>query len=87
LVLAQRSIQKLRTLKHPSVLGFVDSTDLEDQLILVTEHCKPLNVWLKEQLATNTVTMEDKILLFEEALWGFKCILTALSFLHAAGRA
>jgi hypothetical protein len=53
----------------------------------VTEHCKPLNVWLKEQLATNTVTMEDKILLFEEALWGFKCILTALSFLHAAGRA
>jgi serine/threonine protein kinase len=66
------------------VLGFIDSTDLEDQLILVTEYCTPLSVWLSNQLAT-TVTAEDRALLFEECLWGFKCVLTALSFLHTAG--
>ena len=86
MIVAQRAIQKLRTLKHPGVLGFVDSTEMEDQLVLVTEPCIPLDAWVVEQLKI-VKTADDRQMVFEEALWGFKCILNALSFLHSVGTA
>jgi len=90
LQLVQRSIQKLRTLKHPYVLKFVESAEMDDSLALVTEPCVPLETWLQRQIEENKTQAggeagagaQDAELRLQELLWGFKCILLALSFLH-----
>lgn len=46
--LSQKNIQKLRTLRHPFVVTYVDSIDLDEASVLVTESCRPLETWLKE---------------------------------------
>ncbi len=46
--LPQKNIQKLRTLRHPFVVTYVDSIDLDEASVLVTESCRPLETWLKE---------------------------------------
>jgi hypothetical protein len=46
--LSQKNIQKLRTLRHPFVVTYVDSIELDEASVLVTESCRPLETWLKE---------------------------------------
>ena len=74
---AQRCIQKAKTLKHPFIVSYIESADYEESLVLVTEQCKPLEAWLSE----NTTTRKTS----EELLWGFRCVLDALQFLHNNG--
>lgn len=81
LAIAQRSLTKLRSLKHPYILSFIDSIDSEEDLILVTETAVPLETWLQRQLDAK-VTPND---IFQEINWGFRCLLMALDFLHNQG--
>ena len=72
---AQRNIQKMRTLKHPYILSFVDSADIDDSLILVAEHCRPL-----ENVLLEIKSKEKKEpSLIQEFLWGIRCILESLN--------
>lgn len=80
---AQRNWQKMRTMKHPYILTFLDGVDLEDSLVLVTEQCIPLEKWLKESQIEYEKNNNDKQPLIQELLWGFRCILNALMFLHS----
>jgi SCY1-like protein 1 len=58
------------------VLGFLESTEIEDSFLMVTEYAIPIGTWLK------TVKKEsDSVDL--EVIWGLKCIFEALHFLHS----
>eukprot|EP01031_Cornospumella_fuschlensis_P036732 gene36732-44555_t len=82
LSLAKQNVQRLRTIRHPYILTFVDSMELEDSLLLVTEPCIPLDQWLKK-LSSNADPRVPKQNIFHELTWGFKCILQALDFVHS----
>lgn len=83
LPLAQRNIQKLRTLRHPSVLAFIDSTETEDSIALVTEPCIPLIKWLDDKIIE--ISENSSEVLTRELFWGLRCIVKALNFLHNNG--
>jgi SCY1-like protein 1 len=58
------------------VLGFLESTEVEDSFLMVTEHAVPIGMWLK------TVTGESDANDLE-VIWGLKCVFEALHFLHS----
>lgn len=75
------------TSRHPYVLKFLDTAEMEDSLALVTESCIPLETWLTATKAQRSKdgcesNQEDDPVKLQEILWGFKCILLALNFLH-----
>lgn len=96
LPVGQRAWSKIRTLKHPSVLCFIDGVDLEDSIMLVTERCQPLESWLSERrnllnsrgVIEGEVDAEEesKAMLVQELMWGFRCVIEALQFLHTVGQ-
>lgn len=75
-ILAQKGIQRLKLLKHPYVLKFIENTEINDSIVLVTETAIPLETWLNNLSNTQTNVQ------LQEILWGLKCILLALHFLH-----
>lgn len=77
---AQRGIQKIRLLKHPYVLSYVDSSVSEDSVLLVTEACVPLKNWI-DSIGSNRDAINGSI---SSIHWGFRCIITALEFLHSS---
>jgi SCY1-like protein 1 len=72
--MAQHSIQKLRTLRHPNILTYVDSADLEDAVVLVTERVLPLRSWLQSLPPMHAL---------DQLTWGLKNIGNAVSFLQS----
>ena len=54
--------------------------DTEEDVILITEPCTPLEIWLKKVVHDPLVPKQN---LFSELTWGFRCILKAIDFLHA----
>eukprot|EP01036_Dinobryon_divergens_P032364 gene32364-41931_t len=81
--LAQKNIQKLRTLRHPFVVTYVDSIELDEASVLVTESCRPLETWLKEYRSRMTDhSPEGHAAVVQELVWGFRCVLLALGFIH-----
>jgi SCY1-like protein 1 len=64
------AVKKLRTMKHPGVLRYIDSIELEDTVIVVTEPVKPL------------VEALDEMREFEDWLaWGLSNIIDTLKFI------
>lgn len=80
LVPAQRAVQKLRSLRHPFILSYLDSTEMDDAIMLVTEQSIPLSAWIKLQTA-NSVKNSSHLL--SEIVWGMRCLLESLNFLHS----
>ena len=72
--LAQRNWQKLRKMRHPYIVSVLDGIDLEQELLMVTEHVIPLEIW-QSRKSSNDATAE-------EVIWGLKCIIEALDFVH-----
>jgi serine/threonine protein kinase len=67
--------------RHPYVLSFLASSEMDDSLLVVTEFGIPLETWLKNYLS-GALTESEKESLTLEILWGLKCILDACTFLH-----
>ncbi|KAL3101232.1 hypothetical protein niasHT_027988 [Heterodera trifolii] len=67
--------QKLKTLRHPNVLTFVDSLETDSAFFLITEPCRPLDYYLG-QTSLNSTQRE----LFVS--WGLYQVLNCLKFLH-----
>ncbi|XP_029862654.2 LOW QUALITY PROTEIN: N-terminal kinase-like protein [Aquila chrysaetos chrysaetos] len=76
--LARAALRRLRSLRHPSVLGYLDSLETEQCLYLVTEAVTPLRRHL--QLRPPTGDLGE-----QEVAWGLHQLLTALSFLGGSG--
>lgn len=67
--------QKLKTLRHPNILVYLDSIEIEDTFYLVTEFCKPLRNYLSERRLTG---IQRELFIS----WGLYQILNCLKFLH-----
>ncbi|XP_050294202.1 N-terminal kinase-like protein [Anthonomus grandis grandis] len=76
--IAKAAIKRLKTLRHPSVLTYLDSLETEKVLYLVTEHVEPLAVHLEK------LPLEDPQKDLYVA-WGIFQITRALSFLNNDG--
>ena len=92
LPVALRCLQKLRTLKHPYILTYLDGADMEDAVVLVTEACVPLETWIQQQQQqqqqqssseSQQARGERSASLAQEVIWGFRCVVNALQFLHS----
>uniref|UniRef100_A0A914X2H6 N-terminal kinase-like protein n=1 Tax=Plectus sambesii TaxID=2011161 RepID=A0A914X2H6_9BILA len=68
-------IQKLKTLRHPNMLTFLDSLETDNMVYLITEPCRPLTVYLEE--AKLAGVQKDLVV-----SWGLYQILSGLKFLH-----
>lgn len=64
--------QKMKTMRHPYILQYLDGVDLEKELVLVTEPVIPLVEWL----ATLKPEFRE-----EQVAWGLRCLAAALEFL------
>ncbi|KJH47631.1 HEAT repeat protein [Dictyocaulus viviparus] len=69
--------QKLRTLRHPDILTYQDSIEVDGTFYLVTEKCKPLLLYLEEMSLNDS--QKDFIV-----SWGLFRVMNALKFLHEA---
>lgn len=78
--------------RHPFVLKFIETAEMDDSLALVTEPCVPLQTWLvrtaseeqgKSQADRTANEQEDSSAKIQEILWGLKCVLLALNFVHS----
>nr|XP_040031071.1 N-terminal kinase-like protein [Gasterosteus aculeatus aculeatus] len=72
--LAKAAFKRMKTLRHPNILAYVDGLETEKSLYLVTEQVTPLAVHLKAQ-ADRGGSGEL------EVSWGLHQIVKALSFL------
>ncbi|CAJ1058716.1 N-terminal kinase-like protein [Xyrichtys novacula] len=72
--LAKAAFKRMKTLRHPNILAYVDGLETEKSLYLVTEQVTPLAVHLKAQADKGGAG--DL-----EVSWGLHQIVKALSFL------
>ncbi|KAL7073686.1 hypothetical protein ACQ4LE_007496 [Meloidogyne hapla] len=71
--------QKLKTLRHPNVLTYLDSLEVESAFYLITEPCRPLAFYLSESKLTST-QLELVV------SWGLYQVLNCLKFLHNSAK-
>ncbi|XP_041846493.1 N-terminal kinase-like protein isoform X2 [Melanotaenia boesemani] len=72
--LAKAAFKRMKTLRHPNILAYVDGLETEKSLYLVTEQVTPLAVHLKAQAEKGGAGEL-------EVSWGLHQIVKALSFL------
>ncbi|KAF1751124.1 hypothetical protein GCK72_017678 [Caenorhabditis remanei] len=73
----KQQAQKLKTMRHPNIITYLDSIELEGTFYLVTEKCKPLELYLKE--AGLTESQKEFVV-----SWGMFQLMNALKFMHEA---
>ncbi|XP_069738728.1 N-terminal kinase-like protein [Phaenicophaeus curvirostris] len=78
--LARAALRRLRTLRHPALLGYLDSLETEQTLLVVTEPVTPL----RQHLRLRPPQAPGG---HQEVAWGLHRLLTALSFLGDSGLA
>ena len=70
------AFNRVKTIRHPNVLKYLDGIESDKEILVVTETIKPLGDWLKVAKEVNSPEQ------FEAALaWGLRCICSALHFL------
>ncbi|EGT55590.1 hypothetical protein CAEBREN_05906 [Caenorhabditis brenneri] len=73
----KQQAQKLKTMRHPNIITYLDSIELEGTFYLVTEKCKPLELYLKE--AGLSESQKEFVV-----SWGIFQLMNALKFMHEA---
>ncbi|KAL5506966.1 CEX1 [Sanghuangporus vaninii] len=76
LPLAKNALKKLRTVRHPDVLKFIDTADSDSIVYIMTEHVRPLGQILQSWAAKGAKEREEWL------LWGLQRISTALAFIN-----
>ncbi|TFK44506.1 hypothetical protein BDQ12DRAFT_673119 [Crucibulum laeve] len=74
--LAQNTLRKLRTTRHPDILKFMDAVESETLIYIMTERVRPLQSALASWSSRNAQEKEDWL------LWGLHRISIALTFLN-----
>ncbi|EJD76151.1 SCY1 protein kinase [Loa loa] len=67
--------RKLKTLRHPNVLAYLDSIEMNGTFYLITEACVPLKIYITE----NKLTDKQKDFVVS---WGLFQLMNCLKFLH-----
>ncbi|KZT32860.1 ARM repeat-containing protein [Sistotremastrum suecicum HHB10207 ss-3] len=76
LPLAKNALRKLRTLRHPDVLKFIDAVETDNTIYIATERITPFSVAV--QSMSNKSSKETE----EWLVWGLQRISTALAFIN-----
>jgi len=87
--LAQNSLRRLKMLRHPYVLRYIDGGETDDMIMLATEHAVPLSLWLEQhrQDTNSSGTLSGfsgngNSPSFEaQCMWGLYSLCSALAFL------
>ncbi|GAW00339.1 armadillo-type protein [Lentinula edodes] len=74
--LAKNSLRKLRTIRHPDVLKFMDVVESDTTIVIMTERVRPLDAALQAWTSKGVQEKEDWI------LWGLHRISVALAFIN-----
>ncbi|KAF7969152.1 hypothetical protein HWV62_28194 [Athelia sp. TMB] len=74
--LAKNSLRKLRTVRHPDILKFMDVVETDSTIHIMTERVRPLSVALDAQKSKGAQEKEDWL------LWGLHRISVALAFIN-----
>ncbi|KAE9408578.1 ARM repeat-containing protein [Gymnopus androsaceus JB14] len=74
--LAKNSLRKLRTIRHPDVLKFMDVVESDTTILIMTERVRPLDAALQAWTSKGVQEKEDWI------LWGLHRISVALAFIN-----
>ncbi|WAQ86687.1 hypothetical protein PtA15_7A415 [Puccinia triticina] len=75
---AKNSLKKLRSLRHPDILKFIDGTETDSAVYIITEKVSSLSAKLDQLKMTSQTEVEWKI-------WGLSRIVSALKFLNGPG--
>lgn len=78
LEIAKNAVKRLKTLRHPSILTYLDSHETDKAVFLATEYVEPLSSHLTE--VSKDVRQRDQYL-----SWGIFQVTRALSFLNNDG--
>ncbi|KAH0832319.1 hypothetical protein J3R83DRAFT_13329 [Lanmaoa asiatica] len=74
--LAKNALRKLRTIRHPDVLKFMDVVESESAILIMTERVRPLSVALQTWASKSQQERQDWL------LWGLHRISVALAFIN-----
>ncbi|KAF5388789.1 hypothetical protein D9757_005678 [Collybiopsis confluens] len=74
--LARNSLRKLRTIRHPDVLKFMDVVESDASILIMTERVRPLDSVLPDWSSKGVQEKEDWV------LWGLHRISVALAFIN-----
>ncbi|KAG2142740.1 uncharacterized protein EDB93DRAFT_601216 [Suillus bovinus] len=74
--LARNSLRKLRTIRHPDVLRFIDVVESDSAICIMTERVRPLPLALSQSSSNVAREREDWL------IWGLHRISVALAFLN-----
>ncbi|XP_050439398.1 N-terminal kinase-like protein isoform X2 [Adelges cooleyi] len=75
-LLSKLAVKHLKTLKHPNVLTFLESTEVKTTIYLATEYVEPLQSFLSVQNDLHATFMKQYI------AWGLSNIIEGLKFLN-----
>ncbi|KAA1077660.1 hypothetical protein PGT21_015179 [Puccinia graminis f. sp. tritici] len=75
---AKNSLKKLRSLRHPDILKFIDGTETDSAVYIITEKVSSLSVKLDQLKMSDQTAVEWKI-------WGLSRIVATLKFLNGPG--
>ncbi|KAG1738786.1 hypothetical protein EDB19DRAFT_1982454 [Suillus lakei] len=74
--LARNSLRRLRTIRHPDVLRFIDVVETDSAICIMTERVRPLPLALSQSTSNGPREREDWL------IWGLHRISVALAFLN-----
>ncbi|XP_046462437.1 N-terminal kinase-like protein [Daphnia pulex] len=77
--LAKAALKRLKTLRHPNILTYIDSLETEKCLYLVTEYVEPLQFYLNSCATDYPKSKQQKELFIA---WGLFQVVRALTFLN-----
>ncbi|KAL6308201.1 ARM repeat-containing protein [Sparassis latifolia] len=76
LPLAKNALRKLRTVRHPDVLRFMDAVETDNTVYIMTERVRPLSSAIQEWTSKGAREREDWI------VWGLHTVSVALAFVN-----
>ncbi|KAL4248157.1 Catalytically Inactive Kinase-Related Protein [Abortiporus biennis] len=76
LPLAKNALRKLRTIRHPDILKYLDAVETDTTIHIMTESVRPLGPAIQENSSKSAQEKEDWL------LWGLHRISVALAFIN-----
>ncbi|WVO12455.1 hypothetical protein L204_100054 [Cryptococcus depauperatus] len=82
--LAKNALKKLRTIRHPGVIKYIDSIETETHIYIATERVRPLESVMTDWDIGGSLAGKDRGKTKEEWIgWGVKSTSAALAFLNS----
>lgn len=75
LACAQNFLKRLKTLRHPCILAYLDGVETENEICIITEHVNPLGCWLQDN-------QEKSVQRTDAVTWGLQNVFRGLGFLN-----